>query len=93
MSGKETGDSKSLLQERLQGTFGEPPQYVLVGEKGPDHSKVFTVEVHFKGEVLGRGSARSKKSAEKKAASEALLHLQSGQVPQLLSGEKDNAGD
>lgn len=71
-------DSKSLLQERLQGEFGEAPSYALIEEHGPDHRKEFTVEVRFRGETLGRGVAGSKKSAEKKAAKEALAGLRSG---------------
>jgi len=92
MGGRDAGDSKSLLQEKLQAMFGEPPQYLLVGEMGPDHEKEFAVEVRFRGETLGRGSARSKKGAEKRAAKEALLLLQSGQLPDSMSTEKGDAG-
>ena len=46
--------------------------YVLVGESGPDHNKVFEVEVHLNSNVIGKGKGRSKKSAEQEAAKEAL---------------------
>ena len=83
-------DSKSLLQERLQGEFGEAPSYVLIEEHGPDHRKEFTVEVRFRGEALGRGIAGSKKSAEKKAAKEALAGLQDGSLSSNEEKEIDN---
>jgi len=46
--------------------------YVLVDEKGPDHAKVFTVEVHLNSNVIGRGTSGSKKRAEQEAAKQAL---------------------
>lgn len=82
-------DSKSRLQEKLQGEYGEAPSYALIEERGPDHCKEFTVEVRFRGRPLGCGTAGSKKSAEKKAAGEALAHLQSGSFPDGGSGEGD----
>ncbi|MEJ2688616.1 MAG: ribonuclease III [Deltaproteobacteria bacterium] len=73
-------DSKSQLQEKLQGEFGEAPSYALIEEQGPDHSKLFTVEVRFRGQTLGSGTAGSKKSAEKKAAKEALAFLKTSNL-------------
>lgn len=43
-----------------------------MGESGPDHNKVFEVEVHLNSNVIGKGKGRSKKSAEQEAAKEAL---------------------
>jgi len=68
-------DAKSALQELLQERFSEGPAYVLEGEEGPEHSKIFHVAVRFRNEILGRGSARSKKKAEQEAASLALENL------------------
>jgi len=83
-------DSKSQLQEKLQGEFGEAPTYILIEEHGPDHSKEFTVEVSFRGRTLGRGMAGSKKSAEKKAARKALAQLQLDGFDNLDSGGDDH---
>jgi len=80
MSVKAAGDSKSQLQEKLQGEYGLPPKYIVVGAKGPDHRKEFMVEVRFRNVLLGTGSAGSKKNAEKLAAKEALKLLQSGKI-------------
>ena len=69
-------DHKTVLQEMIQSKFDRPPIYVLVNEKGPDHEKVFTVEVRNHDKVLGIGEGKSKKEAEKKAAQKAIELLQ-----------------
>ncbi|MCL2884743.1 MAG: putative dsRNA-binding protein, partial [Oscillospiraceae bacterium] len=65
-------DYKTMLQEIVQQTPEERVDYVLTDEKGPDHDKQFVVEVRLHGNVLGRGTGRSKKEAEQGAAKEAL---------------------
>ena len=50
----------------------EQLQYVLAGEEGPDHAKVFTVQVHLNSNVFSTATGRSKKVAEQNAAKEAL---------------------
>jgi ribonuclease-3 len=68
-------DYKSALQERVQ-ALGRPlPEYRIAGEAGPDHRKVFSVEVVVDGEVLGAASGRAKKEAEQEAARMALERL------------------
>ncbi len=68
-------DSKTTLQEVIQAEGSEKLSYEVVAESGPDHAKVFTVEVRRGGEVLGRGEGHSKKAAEQRAAYEALLSM------------------
>lgn len=65
-------DYKTYLQEFIQKNPEEKLDYVLVGEDGPDHAKTFTVEVHLNSNVIGKGSAGSKKRAEQEAARQAL---------------------
>ncbi|MEG0541080.1 MAG: ribonuclease III [Angelakisella sp.] len=65
-------DYKTMLQEIVQKNPEEKVSYVLVREDGPDHEKTFEVEVHLNSNVIGRGAANSKKSAEQLAAKEAL---------------------
>jgi ribonuclease-3 len=68
-------DYKSALQERLQ-ALGRPlPEYRISGEAGPDHRKVFSIEVLVAGEVLGSATGRAKKEAEQEAARLALARL------------------
>jgi ribonuclease-3 len=68
-------DSKSELQERVQAIGKGAPHYKIVAESGPDHSKHFVVEVSVDGKPLARGEGRSKQSASKAAAREALKNL------------------
>jgi ribonuclease-3 len=70
-----TGDFKSALQELLQSQERGLPEYRIVGESGPDHRKVFDVEVWVAGEVVARADGRSKKEAEQRAAQLALDHI------------------
>jgi len=67
---------KSMLQEYVQGEFKTHPQYRISSEIGPDHEKVFTVEVVVNQKVLGRGHGSNKKEAEQEAARDALLHFE-----------------
>ena len=65
-------DYKSQLQEYTQGTLGLVPSYGVKAESGPEHKKVFDVVVSIGGDVTGRGTGPSKKSAEQEAARIAL---------------------
>ncbi len=68
-------DAKSRLQEWSQACGLGAPAYRKVTETGPDHEKVFEVEVVISGEVYGRGSGHSKQAATKAAAQNALTAL------------------
>jgi ribonuclease-3 len=61
-------DFKTQLQEQAQARFRTSPRYRVVAELGPDHAKTFEIEVELRGEILGRGTGRSKKDAEQAAA-------------------------
>lgn len=67
-------DYKTALQEIIQRNPEESVTYILKGESGPDHDKVFEVEVKLNSNTIGRGKGKSKKQAEQFAAKEAL-HL------------------
>ena len=75
-------DPKSRLQEVVQSRFQRAPGYKTVNEEGPEHRKVFTVEVSVQGKFLGRGSGLSKQEAERRAAREALAGLEPQPPPQ-----------
>ncbi|MBI4817169.1 MAG: ribonuclease III [Deltaproteobacteria bacterium] len=62
------GDPKTELQEKIQARIHRPPTYRVVEETGPDHQKEFTVEIVLGERVLARGSGRTKKEAEQRAA-------------------------
>jgi ribonuclease-3 len=65
-------DYKSALQERLQALGRALPEYRVAAESGPDHRKVFTIEVIVGGEILGTATGKAKKEAEQEAARLAL---------------------
>jgi ribonuclease III len=68
-------DYKTQFQEWCQRRYELLPQYVTVGETGPDHQKLFEVEVRVDGKVVGRGQGHSKKDAEQLAAQQALAQI------------------
>ena len=68
-------DSKTILQEIVQSNFKEPVSYELLGEKGPDHNKVFEVAVRIGDDRYGVGFGRTKKAAEQEAAYQSILKI------------------
>jgi ribonuclease-3 len=71
------GYHKSALQELVQSQNAPLPEYRLVGTLGPDHRKLFQVEVVLSGEAVAEATGTSKKEAEQEAARLALEHLRS----------------
>lgn len=65
-------DAKTQLQQICQRDFGKLPEYTLISATGPEHNKTFYVEVDVCGVMKTKGQGRSKKEAEKQAASLAL---------------------
>jgi ribonuclease-3 len=68
-------DFKTRLQEHTQSLLRVTPRYVLVGEEGPDHEKLFHVRVEVGPDLCGLGKGRNKKEAEQQAARELLERL------------------
>jgi ribonuclease-3 len=68
-------DPKSRLQEWVQSQGNGAPTYKTISSRGPDHAKIFNVEVVINGRKFGHGTGHSKQSAAKAAASEALVAL------------------
>lgn len=68
---------KGLLQEHIQRYDTVLPTYVVVSQEGPDHERNFVIEARHRGQVIGTGSGRSKRTAEQEAARDALLRLTS----------------
>lgn len=77
-------DHKTRLQETLQARFNQLPQYSMVQVSGPDHQRIFRMEVRFNDQLLGVGEGSSKKLAEQQAAAMALNH------PLLHASEEGN---
>jgi len=75
ISSGRTQDPKSRLQEWTQSRGLGAPTYHTVAATGPDHAKIFDVEVMINGSVHGRGTGNSKQAAAKAAAREAIKVL------------------
>lgn len=68
-------DYKSLLQEKAQAKVGQSPTYKIIKEEGPEHNKIFTVNVLIEKQTLAQGVGKSKQKAEQEAAKKALENL------------------
>lgn len=71
----EFGDYKSMLQEHVQKHYQMVPDYIVISESGPDHSKHFIIDVLVNGNATGRGEGSRKKIAENNAAMKAYWEL------------------
>jgi ribonuclease III len=74
---------KSALQELAQSKKLPQPRYSMIREKGPEHSKIFTVEVRVGKEWSGQAEGRTKKIAAQRAAR--------GVYERLLQGGENRA--
>lgn len=70
----ETNYKDLILQLYNQNHWGHP-QYKLIKEEGPDHSKIFTMGIYLNDKLMGQGKASSKKSAEQIASKRMYLFL------------------
>ena len=65
-------DPKTELQQFIQQAEGDFLEYIVVGQSGPDHMKLFKVEARLNSNVIGKGIGKTKREAEQHAAKEAL---------------------
>ena len=80
VDGEVGGNYKSLLQHFAQREYGTTPVYLLLDEKGPDHSKCFKIAAQVGAERYHAAWGRNKKEAEQRAARNALSEI-GGQAP------------
>jgi len=76
-SGRQVTDFKSAFQEQAQANHLPRAEYMLVSEEGPDHQKLFTVDILIGEEPIARGIGLTKKAAEQAAAQQALERVSS----------------
>jgi len=79
--GRDGLNFKSALQQSAQRDFGETPTYLLLDEKGPDHSKCFKISARIGGNNFAPAWGRNKKEAEQRAAHNALCQLAGDPIP------------
>jgi ribonuclease-3 len=82
---------KSVLQQHAQQTLGATPQYRILDEQGPDHSKCFKICVEIGGRRFEPCWGQTKKRAEQEAALSALREL--GVIRQMEGGELRVVGE
>ena len=80
-AGELGGNYKSLLQQMSQRENGSTPVYLLLDEKGPDHSKCFKISAQIGSQRYEPAWGRNKKEAEQRAARNALAELNGEAVP------------
>ncbi len=73
---------KSALQELAQSRGLPQPRYAIVRERGPEHSKIFTVEVRLGREWSGQADGRTKKVAAQRAARAVYERLRQDAIPE-----------
>lgn len=83
---------KSRLQEHTQRTAGRRPTYRVLDAVGPDHDKMFSIEVSVEGDVLGHGEGPSRRVAETAAAVQALDTLRARREREHERADADPAG-
>jgi ribonuclease-3 len=79
--GASGGNFKSLLQQVAQREFSATPQYLLLDEKGPDHSKCFKIAAVIGRHTYAGAWGRTKKEAEQRAAMNALAQVSGDPIP------------
>ncbi|MGM0439935.1 MAG: ribonuclease III [Chlamydiota bacterium] len=72
-----THNWKAELQDYSQKKYKQTPVYKVIKEEGPDHDKLFVVEVEINEKPVGTGLGSSKKEAQQAAAATAFEHLKS----------------
>ena len=82
-------DYKTMLQEQCQKAFGRPPTYRLSRVSGPDHERIFEVEILINGVSCGEGVGRNKKEAEQQAAAQVLRRQTAASRSGQWSGPDD----
>jgi ribonuclease-3 len=81
VEGAHGGNYKSQLQQVAQREFGATPEYHLLDEKGPDHSKCFKIAAVLGRQHYAAAWGRNKKEAEQKAAMNALAQIGGDPIP------------
>lgn len=68
-------NAKAILQEHTQSLNKKTPEYKIIEEQGPEHDKIFIVEVSYKDEILAIGEGSTKRKAEQDCAYKACVKL------------------
>ncbi len=89
IAGRHRQDYKTLLQELCQKRFRAFPKYRVNDRRGPDHDRVFSIDVVVAGRPYGPAEGKSKKQAEQRVARIAYSELAGGEG---LAGGDEGGG-
>ncbi|GMT42906.1 MAG: ribonuclease 3 [bacterium] len=92
---REWSNYKGILQKQCQAYLSADPNYRIVAEKGPSHSRTFEVEVWVKNRKLGGGKGRSKKEAEQRSALASIKYIEThgvGETPKKKEPQRKAKG-
>lgn len=89
----ELSNHKNVLQEEAQARGLPTPKYTITGTSGPEHAKVFTVEVAIGNRLHRRATGSSKKAASQLAAQMLIEHLRSGEWKSDADSPKEKSVD
>jgi ribonuclease-3 len=81
---------KSKILELSQHDGFGIPHYTTVEASGPDHAKLFTVQIEIGGVVLGKGTGSNKKLAQQHAAQQAIEHYSKETISSSHKGALHN---
>jgi len=76
-------DFKTALQELARARKLPPPRYIILNERGPEHSKTFTIEVRLGRDWAAQAEGYSKKSAAQNAAREVFEKLTAAKLDEV----------
>ena len=68
-------NAKAVLQEYTQSQNKKLPEYNLIETIGPEHDKIFVIEVSYMAKILAIGQGKTKREAEQDAAYRACVKL------------------
>ncbi len=93
VSGEFGGNYKSQLQQFAQREHGETPVYLLLDEKGPDHSKCFKISAQVSQERYPPAWGKSKKESEQRAAHNAINTINGDEAPYPSEETSDTSAE
>ena len=89
----ELSNYKNVLQEEAQARGLPTPKYIITGTSGPEHAKVFTVEVSIGSRLHTQATGSSKKAASQLAAQTLMQYLRSGEWKSDADSQAEKSAD
>ncbi|MFH0926750.1 MAG: ribonuclease III [bacterium] len=91
--GEKIFDYKTQLQEYTQAKLSCIPGYRITSENGPEHERMFEIQLYLNGSYISSGQGKSKKEAEQEAARTGFEKLLALASPEIDNEQTDNQQD